>query len=217
MGVKVAKGKLLAFLDAKCQPTPNWLHSGLEKLSYSDNTIVAGKYEVTPFSSKLIDLIYGLLYLNNLKNVQRKYGVTTGNLFVHKSMFDRNGYFLTDNVSGNDIEWTERAIKSKGYNIIYEPKAEVNYPGQSYKELMNSVPKYANGIVNFNKTRRRSLIGHLVNVTKYLLPMRISNFNQALKYRRLTYLPIRDKLFVWLKVWAVKLKIAHHYFKSLLN
>ncbi len=212
LGIEKALGEFIGLLDAKCKPSPTWLQTGLTKLKRGSISIIAGAYNVIPATSSGKDLVYGLLYLNNQKNVLKGYGVTTGNLLIRKSVFTEIGLFNRKFVSGNDIEWTQRALKS-GYKIIYFPETSVEYAGQSFDQMCDSVKKYMTGITAQNG----STLQHISSIFKYLLPMRIKNFKEALQYRNLDKLSWKNKCYLWLLVWNMKSRMALAYAQNLIK
>jgi len=214
IGIKQAKGTIIGFLDAKCSAKPNWLESAMTYFADKENVIVAGAYDVMPPSAKLRDLIYPILYLNNQKNVEKDFGVTTGNLLVPRTIFRTEGVFDTDHISGNDIKWTKKALKA-GITIRYAPDVIVEYRGQSYELLSGSIKKYISGIYHQKRKERRDILNHLRQVFKYLLPMRRSYFNEALRYRDLEKKSLWDKCYLWILVWSVKIRMALHYLQCL--
>lgn len=206
MGIQYARSNYIGFLDARCTPKVDWLENGMQQLQTNQQSIIAGKYLVIPPTSALKDLVYGLLYLNNEKNVREGYGVTTGNLFVAKSLFEKVGYFKDTQISGNDIEWSKRAI-SRGYHLLYAPETIVTIRGQSFTELIRKTAKYAVGIRAQHKSWQQKTQSFLT----YLLPMRWKNFQESLTYRSLDGLMWKNKWYLWLLVWTIKVRLALAY------
>ena len=212
IGITKAEGSVLAFLDAKCRPSQHWLQSAMDRLIPGEVMILAGAYNVLPPSKKLKDQVYGLLYLNNYKNVEKRYGVTTGNLFVPKTVFDQIGNFNEGGISGSDIEWSRRAL-NHDYGIIYASDVCVEYSGQSFEELSKSIKKYMGGVA----AQTTSFLSHCLSIVRYFLPMRPDNFKEALYYRQLHRLPMLDKWYLWFLVWQMKCKMAFAYSINLLK
>ncbi len=203
IGIQHAQGRWIALLDAKCKLSPDWL-SHMIQCAGDSEYLVVGKFELEYASEHLRDMVYGILYLNNQKNVSRNYGVTVSNILVHRSVFDVIGVFDENTNSGNDITWSRRALKN-GYRISYSPSAIVTYPAQSWTLLSTRIKKYAMGTIAQKE----------VSVAFYsFLPMRISNFRQALAYRNLGYLSWHKKTLLWLYVWNMKIKYAMNLVKS---
>lgn len=215
-GVQHAKGEFVGFLDAKCVPSKEWVEVAVTSMKKGSDRILSGRYHVIPATIKTCDLVYGLLYLNNEKNVIRDYGVTTGNLIVAKKTFEKIGPFQDKHRSGNDIIWTRRA-NQKGYSLTYLPELLVSYPGQPYDQLLQSIPKYVAGIVHRYHTHPQRGIIHIKNIFFYLFPMRISNFREALKYRGLLHFPLKNKIHLWFLIWQIKLRMAFYYIRFVLG
>ena len=212
LGIKKANGKIIALLDAKCRPNKNWVETGITSTIGDNKKIIAGHYKVIPASDQLKDLLYGLLYLNNEKNVKYGYGVTTGNLWTHKKAFDKVGPFDEEHNSGNDIAWTLKA-KSLEYDIKYVEKLEVEYPGQSWNQLSLSITKYMSGIAHQHRESKSKW--HKTNFfLKNLLPLRIKTFKELITYRKLANLSTRDKCYLWFLAWLMKLRMAKAYLAS---
>lgn len=213
IGIRSARGKVLAFLDVKGCPSKEWVERGVSRVFSHQEVIVAGKYIIIPPSTDLADQVYGLMYLNNQKNVQYNYGVTTGNLFVHRKAFEKYGTFDEAHISGNDIKWTKRA-HLKGAELVYDDGAVVTYFGQSFKELEQSIKKYFSGILHQERESDVSIIFRLKSFMTYLLPMKTSTFANALSYRQLDHLNWKGKCYLWLLTWRMKTKMARAYLNN---
>lgn len=195
IGIKESLGEVLCFLDASCQADTHWLEE-INTLLDSGAVIIAGHFEVTPFNEALNSWVHPLLYLNNEKNVKNQFGVAAGNLVVHKNLFSELGGFPDEINSGNDILWTKKALK-KGYKIHYGDLVKVLYPGYEFEQLKKKVIKYSGGTKkHFKPNWKTKLLG--------LLPMRTSNFNNALRYRKIDTLSIIKKLKLYYWIWKIK-------------
>ncbi len=199
LGARTASGIYLCFIDSSCFPRSNWLTELNTFIIQNPETqALAGKIEVIPKSAALKDQAHGVLYLNNRKNVERKYGVPAGHLITSKSLFEQYGGFGTDTVSGNDIVFTRKLIEN-GVDIEYVDEAVIEYPGNSYDTLTSKMSKYAEGVAyHSNRSRKSSFYG--------FLPMRLGLFNENLKYRNLDHLGLIKKIRLWFVVWGLKIR-----------
>lgn len=204
LGAKHAKGKYLAFIDAKCYPTSSWLRNMIT-MRNEEHPIIAGRYKLYYNSDALKDKVYGMLYLNNEKNVRKGYGITTGNLLVDRKYFQNVGPFNDELNSGNDIEWSLRALKF-GHKIEYAQEAIISYPAQSWEELTKSVNKYAHGVARIDR-KGKWAIGSF-------LPLRRSTFNDHLTHRSLNHLSACDRAMLFILIWLMKVKFAVALSKS---
>ncbi len=199
IGARIAKGMYLCFMDSSCFPLPNWLTKLDSYILLNPRAqALAGKIEVIPQSDALKDQAHGMLYLNNKKNIERKYGVPAGHLITLKSVFEHYGGFITDTISGNDIVFTRRLIEEE-IQIHYVHTAVVEYPGHGYDELKTKMSKYAKGVAYHNKRSIRATIYGF-------LPMRLGLFKENLQYRDLNDLGLSKKIKLWLLVWGLKLR-----------
>ena len=210
IGIQHAKSSILAFLDAKCIPNISWLEMGCSYLSDDPLLIIAGKYDVAFDTQDLGNYLYPLLYLNNEKNVSKGYGITAGNFMTTRKIFDDNGVFLDDIHTGNDIEWSKRCLDNR-VKINYLPEMTVVYPGQSKPQLKTSITKYMSGIHHLHKYENRSVLFKLQVFFKYLLPMRMNNYLDALRYRNQLDLSLIKKTKIWFLIWQLKLRMAYFY------
>ena len=199
IGAREATGIYLCFMDSSCFPQPNWLTELDSYIVHNPRVqALAGKIEVVPHSDALKDQAHGVLYLNNKKNIERKYGVPAGHLIILKSVFEQYGGFKTEIISGNDIVFTRRLLE-EDIHIHYVHSAVVEYPGHGYDELKTKMSKYAGGVAYHNK---RSLKGTIYG----FLPMRLGLFNENLQYRELNDLGRIKKIRLWFLVWGLKLR-----------
>ncbi len=213
IGIKASKGRVLAFLDAKCKTTDDWIETGFSYMNKENCKILAGHYDVVPASDDNKDLLYSLLYLNNEKNVKYNYGVTTGHLWVQKSVFDKIGLFDESHISGNDIAWSLRALESN-YKIEYISNISVEYPGQTHSQLKRSIPKYMSGIVHQHQTNNEPFSKRAKYFLKNLFPMKPSTFKEVMRYRRIDRYSTLDKCYLWLHIWQLKIRMAMAYIAS---
>jgi GT2 family glycosyltransferase len=83
-GAAAARGQLLAFLDADCRPTPDWLHAGVAALDRAD--LVLGETRPRPDqASGPFDRTLSVVGCSPL--------FESANLFVRRELFERLGGF----------------------------------------------------------------------------------------------------------------------------
>ncbi|MBK7429091.1 MAG: glycosyltransferase [Saprospiraceae bacterium] len=126
MGVKLARGQFLVFLDASLLPGKDWLNPGLNKLRSNPNAIIIGN-TVSSFDSRhptayeLLDS----LYLSPLDLANESSGTPGGNVFLSMETWKLVGEFMEVRSLG-DIEWSARALNS-GIKLVPEKDAIVYY------------------------------------------------------------------------------------------
>jgi glycosyltransferase involved in cell wall biosynthesis len=130
-GLAVAKGDIIAFTDADCLPSPNWLAAGCQSL-LSDPSIdlAGGQVEVFAENNSLCSLYECIYSFRQDENVQKAGVSVTANLFVRSSVFSHIGTFREDFESGGDYEFCKRATNA-GHRIAYVPEAVIRHPARS--------------------------------------------------------------------------------------
>lgn len=129
IGVKGARGAILAFTDADCLPEPGWLEAGIALLDRYD--IVGGRMIVLVGEGRAMtgaEAFECVFAFDNKSYVLKKGFSVTANLFCTRATFDAVGDFRL-HVS-EDIEWCFRA-RSKGHSIGYADDAVVGHPARA--------------------------------------------------------------------------------------
>ncbi|MDK1956585.1 glycosyltransferase family 2 protein [Klebsiella pneumoniae] len=161
--LKLANGKYIAFTDADCIVSPEWLESAQK---YLDNRTdrVAGNiklFDETGTNKMTFSGCYEKAYAFDQKINASRGECVTVNLIIHKSFIDRVGYFDSNLFSGGDIEWNLRATKDN-IGIVYADDVIVMHPIRaSFKEIISKRVRVIGG-----QYKKISIIGTL----KFLLP-----------------------------------------------
>lgn len=155
-----APGRWLAFTDADCLPSPEWLESLDEAAGglLDVDTLLAGAIEVVSTSEKLssyeiYDLVRGI---PQKRYVDRGYAATA-NLAVTKHLFDQLGGFDGTRFSGGDAEFCRRA-GAAGRQIKYVPRARVDHPARTtWHEIETKARRVKGGQIAAGPLTRRRL------------------------------------------------------------
>jgi GT2 family glycosyltransferase len=148
-GIRATWAEYLAFTDAGCEPTRDWLRSGLAALQESDRR-VAGDIEVfaagaAPTLAELHELIYAF----GQAGYVARGAAATANLFVARRHFEQVGVFDGRLRSGGDFEWNRRATRA-GIPIHFSPEAVVRHPARSsLDELLRKDARVWSGKLEF--------------------------------------------------------------------
>lgn len=134
LGASEAKGDLLAFTDADCMPSSDWLESAVQQYSRGANrvTLVAGAVEMLPADAtapNLFELYDMALGIPQALYVKRGHAATA-NLLVPNHLFRDLGGFDSTRFSGGDTDFCRRAINS-GAELIYCQEARVQHRARS--------------------------------------------------------------------------------------
>jgi len=137
-GMKIAKGKYIAFTDSDCLVSRDWLEKGLTYLK--DNARVAGNIILKNTSGDKLNPLASAyekgFAFNQKDNVSRGESVTA-NLMIQKEILSLIGDFDHKLYSGGDIEWNRRASKL-AIDIIYAEDVIVTHPIRgSMQEVIN--------------------------------------------------------------------------------
>lgn len=129
-GVNESTGEVIAFTDSDCFPAENWLENGVKLLSQGFD-MVGGRMEFfKPSDATDLAFIYEQNFgFNQKRNVEEKGQSITANLFIKRKVFNQNGPFSENLLSGGDFEWTQRATSS-GFKMAYGKDVVVFHPSR---------------------------------------------------------------------------------------
>jgi GT2 family glycosyltransferase len=129
VGVAASSGQRLAFTDADCIPSPDWLANGLKALEKAD--LIGGAMTVFvehggPKSpAEAFETVFAF---DNEAYVTRKGFTVTANLFTRRAVFDAVGGFRVG--LSEDLDWCRRATAA-GYRLAYAADAIVGHPARA--------------------------------------------------------------------------------------
>lgn len=142
LGIKEAKGEIVAFIDDDAYPDVHWLEYAIKY--FGEETIGAlGGPGVTPPNDSYLSKIGGRIYSNVLVAGSYRYRYVAGgvkrdvddfpscNLFVRKSVLDKIGGFRTDFWPGEDTLLCKDIVDS-GFRIVYDPWVVVNHHRRAF-------------------------------------------------------------------------------------
>ena len=131
IGIKAAKGEIVAFIDDDAYPDAHWIEYAVRY--FGDETVGAvGGPGVTPPNDPFLARIGGRVYDNLLVSGNYRYRYKAGgvrrdvddypscNLFVGKSLLDSFGGYRTDFWPGEDTLLCKDIVDS-GKRIVYDP------------------------------------------------------------------------------------------------
>jgi GT2 family glycosyltransferase len=154
IGIKEAKGSIIAFLDDDAFPVPGWIKSAVRY--FEDESIAAvGGPAVTPDNSPDRELASGVVYASSLvawKNNYRYIPKTarevddypTCNLFARKDILDKIGGFDNKFWPGEDTIVCYKIVEDEKKKIYYDPDALVYHRRRPlYIPHLKQVASYA--------------------------------------------------------------------------
>ena len=179
-GIKVAKGKIIAFTDADCLPLQDWISAGVQALIEQNADMIGGKISFQlshrPSAAEIIDSV---TFMQNEQNILNHHAAVTANLFVYTELFCTVGLFR-EVKSGGDFQWTQKATQN-GYILTYAEQAIVCHPARNINEIIkkcwrvSSTPCYVEDVQVekqkiTNKTKR-NYFRKFITAIHLLLPI----------------------------------------------
>lgn len=148
-GIAIATGEIIAFTDADCIPSPDWLEKGVQHMQRVPNCgMVAGNIKIfpqddkNPTSVELFEMATAFPQEHHLKTL--KYGATA-NLFTSRSVIKTVGKFHQELKSGGDLDWGRRVYQC-GYQQFYADDVQVAHPARiSFCQMRQKVTRLAGG------------------------------------------------------------------------
>ncbi|HXW70580.1 MAG TPA: glycosyltransferase family 2 protein [Methylocella sp.] len=134
-GVAVARGEVLAFIDADCLARTDWIEKGVAGLKAYD--FIGGRVIATsedPLNPNPVEA-FEVVFAFDFERYINKVGFTgTGNMFVWRKVFAEVGPFK--NAVAEDMEWSFRA-RAASFRLGYVGDAIVEHPARkSWSELI---------------------------------------------------------------------------------
>lgn len=145
VGIRAARGEVLAFIDADCAADRDWLRRGVAHLTDTGADFVAGNvlFEFKRPDSSW-ELLEAALHMDN-RALAVSGRAVTANLFVRRALFDRVGLYREDQVSGEDVAWSRRAVDG-GATLSYCPDAVVYHPTRDARESIRKAVRVGRGM-----------------------------------------------------------------------
>ncbi len=148
-GIRASKGDFLAFTDADCLPTREWIAGAVTALeARPDCGFVGGELELfasdaeRPTAAELYDIVRGF---DLHRYLRKKRFLPTANLVVRRHVMERVGLFDASLRSGGDADWGERA-HAAGVRGAIVPGALVRHPARAtLAEICGKAARVAGG------------------------------------------------------------------------
>lgn len=143
-----AKAPIVAFTDADCSPSPQWLQEGLEELERTASDLLGAQVQIfspTDSLAAFYDTAFGLC--------QRYYferwgGLATANLFVRRAALEQLQGFDARLQSGGDFEFCQRAARN-GLAVTVTDRATVAHPARtSWRDIFRQNRRHTAGMMD---------------------------------------------------------------------
>lgn len=197
-GIKNAQYDILAFTDADCIASKEWLKEGVKPIIEDKADLVGGKVEFYFSKRKTAAELYDSITNMQIKDNINKRGVAkTANLFAKAEIFSKIGLFPNNVKSGGDVQWTYKATRN-GFSLVYAPKAIVMHPARSLKSLIKKQYRVGKGMMHILIQEGKSKLKILFAIFRLLLPPRSFSIKKMITKRGIT--EMSEKI---LKMWWV--------------
>jgi glycosyltransferase involved in cell wall biosynthesis len=129
IGIRAARGQLIAITDADVVPDADWLELGVLRLRESDADILGGRVTIAlgvkPSIAALVD---AMTWFNQEACLAQGY-VLGSTIWAPRETFDRWGLFSEDieAYGHEDAEWGQRATTG-GARLAYAPDVHLTHP-----------------------------------------------------------------------------------------
>jgi glycosyltransferase involved in cell wall biosynthesis len=131
LGIRAAGGELVAFVDADCVPSADWVERAVAAFDHLQADVLAGHIDVSvarPSSVALVDLVH---YYDQERYAAEGFAAT-GNLWVRSEVFERAGMFDERLARGEDQEFVRRAVAA-GARLRYAPEVRVSHAARGLR------------------------------------------------------------------------------------
>lgn len=131
LGAKLAKGEILAFIDADCIASPAWIGAILGFFSTNPGIdVIGGDVQITRDGPMNQIAAYEAIYGYRMQMyVERDHYTATCNMAVRKPVFAAVGDFADISIA-EDVDWGQRAT-AMGYRISYVAEVGITTPARA--------------------------------------------------------------------------------------
>jgi glycosyltransferase involved in cell wall biosynthesis len=196
-GIEHAQGKVLAFTDADCRPSLDWLERALAAMEAAEAELVGGRvnflFSDRPTAGGLTDALW---HLDVARQIATHRACMTANLLVRRPVFDAIGPFEGRVRSGADGRWTRRATDA-GFRLVYAPDAEVDKPARRLGPLLAKGYRIGRGLPAAWRQRADGRGGIGRQILSQLLPPPRQRVRQQIRQRGLREAEHRSAALWW--------------------
>ncbi|MBE9213109.1 glycosyltransferase [Plectonema cf. radiosum LEGE 06105] len=180
-GITISKGDIIAFTDADCIPSLDWIEKGTTKLLKTSNCgLVGGKIEVifkNQTQPTIIELYDSITAFPQQYFIEKDKFGATANVFTFKSVIDSIGGFNNGLKSNGDREWGNRV--SFQYKLIYAEDTCVCHPARyTYTQMQKKYARLVGGQYDLQKKQN---IYSFSLFAKYLIWDFMDSIEQSLR------------------------------------
>ncbi|MEX2030818.1 MAG: glycosyltransferase [Anaerolineales bacterium] len=171
LGVRHARGPVLAFTDSDCIPASDWIACAVKRVAaLSPVGFVSGSVKVVPRDparptlAEVYDMVVGF---PQEEHVEHAHFGSTCNLFTTAEVFETVGLFDSSLRSGGDADWGNR-VYAAGRPVVYAEEVRILHPARrTFHEHAQRARRLAGGMLMRERNRPFQLLWGQI---KELLP-----------------------------------------------
>jgi glycosyltransferase involved in cell wall biosynthesis len=226
LGVKLAKGELIVFIDDDCEAPENWLRRIYATFRGSPSLFCLGGPHLTPPEEREknpLRFVEGSFIESRMQRIcldRSAIGKIAGcNVAYRKVAFDKVGYLNETLKSGEDWEFNIRLVEN-GYNLRFNPEIFVWHHRQGLKHVFwnssNMVPfylswttlKYSRYESSFASFYLTNLLFLILLITLVISPLIFSLLLLFSLLGYFTFTAVRTKTYNWRIVYYPLIIVA---------
>lgn len=145
VGIRAAKGEILAFTDADCRPQPNWLESLIKYFAEPTVGIVAGEIVALPGKTLLEKYAHRQNILSQKHTLAHPFCpyAQTANLAIRRQVLQEVGLFRPYLTTGGDADLCWRILRQTKWKLEFAPEAIIQHRHRSsWRELQKQWRRY---------------------------------------------------------------------------
>lgn len=219
-GIIHSKGDILAFIDADCVASKEWLSEGIKPFIRPEVGCVAG--EIVAYKPKeRIERFFEKTNFFSVKRLLENYtflpAAVTANVFYRRKVFELIGLFDSNTVTAGDIDFSWRMQLFTKYKIAPAEKAIVYHRHRkTYLSLFKQHKRYGYGMIYIDARYRQFIVTFPIYKKIYWSLSKI--FNKSLlcflNFPKIVYSPddFWKHFFDWVRYFGILCGEIHGFF-----
>lgn len=128
-GAKIAKGELLAFIDADCLCDEEWVNKFVLRMNKNKLTVIGAHYKI-PNDVNWVGKVWDAARIKQRSKSGKVNYVPAGNFIIDRETFHKIGGFNESLTSDEDVDICHR-LRNKGIDVFSDPELAVVHLGEN--------------------------------------------------------------------------------------